>query len=203
MLLMILLTLIAFYKIPVKSSTIRYLFFLIIPLTYFSVYALQKIKKQFIFILFVIILIISFIITFNTYTDRLENYKQALPYLGNCSTYSNNWVYLNYLGKNTNPDLYREQFKSKLNKGDRILMFYNNLENLYIKNETFLKDLPMIVKNDKFILLGNKSKCNLDEEKIDTSYVINRQSTILEVYNYTEDISNCYIFFEKKIPLIC
>ena len=146
---------------------------------------------------------ISFIITFSTYTDKIENYKQALPYLGNCSTYSNNWVYLNYLGKNTNPDLYKEQFKSKLNKGDRILMFYNNLENLYIKNETFLKDLPVIIKNNNFILLGDESKCNSDKEKLDTPYIANLREGILETYNYTQDISNCYIFFKKKIPLIC
>ena len=82
-------------------------------------------------------------------------------------------------------------------------MYYNDLENPYIKNESFIKNLQIITRNDKFILFGNESKCNADEEKIDRPYLINRRNTLLEVYNYTEDISNCSIFFKRKLPLIC
>jgi hypothetical protein len=203
MLSIIILTLFSFYRIPVKSYTIRYIFLIIIPLSYFSAIALEKIKKQFIILLFLISIIISFYFISNQYHDDIKNYKESLPYLNNCSTYSNNWVYLNYLGKNVQPDLYKEQFKSKLEKGYRILMFYNNPENLYIKDENFLKDLPVIEKNDKFILFGNKNKCIQDGEKIDTPYIINKRESVKEVYGYDEDISNCYIFFKKKIPLIC
>ncbi len=30
-----------------------------------------------------------------------------------------------------------------------------------------------------------------------------QQENIMEVYNYTEDISNCHIFFKNKLPFIC
>jgi len=203
MIFIIILTLFSFYRIPVKTYTIRYIFLIIIPLAYFSSIALEKIKKKIIFILFLIALIISFYITFNQVSDNLDTYKESLKHLDDCSTYSNNWVYINYLGKNTKPDLYKEQYKSRLDKGERILMFYNNLENLYIKNETFLKDFPVIEKNEKFILLGNKTKCINDDIKIMTPYIINRKNTVKEVYNYDEDISNCYLFFKREIPLIC
>jgi len=203
MLLLLILVLISFYKTPVKSYTLRYVFLILIPLTYFSTIVLQKIKKKLIYLIFAISLITSFFITAYSYSDNLKNYEQALPYLENCSTYSNNWIYLDYLGKNTRSDLYKEQFKSKIEKGDRILMYYNDLENPYIKNESFIKNLQIITRNDKFILFGNESKCNADEEKIDRPYLINRRNTLLEVYNYTEDISNCSIFFKRKLPLIC
>ena len=199
----LILVLISFYKTPVKSYTLRYVFLILIPLTYFSTIVLQKIKKKLIYLIFAISLITSFFITAYSYSDNLKNYEQALPYLENCSTYSNNWIYLDYLGKNTRSDLYKEQFKSKIEKGDRILMYYNDLENPYIKNESFIKNLQIITRNDKFILFGNESKCNADEEKIDRPYLINRRNTLLEVYNYTEDISNCSIFFKRKLPLIC
>lgn len=203
MLLILLLTLISFIKTPIKSFTLRYLFLILIPLSYFSVIALNKIKKQITFLMFLIILLTSFYFTYTYNKDKLENYQEALPYLDNCSTYSNNWVYLNYLGKNTKPDPYKGLIEEKINNGSRILIYYSNIESFYMKNETFVKNLPIITKNELFIVFGNKSKCNPEQKKIDNPYIIELRDVILENYNYTEDISNCNIFFKKKIALIC
>ncbi len=97
-LLLLILPIIQYLTIPLKSP--RYLFPIVLPLVYFSTKV--RWKKEHVFLLFILSLILSVMITPHA---TLSSYKKVLSIIKdkNCSLESNVWIYFNYLGRDAYP----------------------------------------------------------------------------------------------------
>ncbi len=192
--------LISYLRTPVKIF--RYLFLILIPLTYFSVKYLDKLKNKFkITFILLIISIIIFILSFSINKD-LENFnieKEAKNNLDNCNLMSNRWVPMNYIGVTALPAPRKELLQYYINEGNRILIFYKSDEPDYSNNKEFLESFSVIKKTDSYILLGDNKKCNKPLEKFELNYLKSLNETIFLLKNDILDISNCVIFFNNKL----
>ena len=109
-----------------------------------------------------------------------------------------NCIIQQFLTQTTEPSPRRELVSYYISKGNRILLFYNNGEPDYIKDENFLNNLSIIKKTDRFILLGDKNKCNIKKNVYVYNYLSNLNQTTNILYNYSigtstkEIISNKY-----------
>ena len=187
-----LLSLFSYLNTPLKLD--RYLFFILIPLAYFSTIFVYQLKQKNI-VMGIILLICSFSVYFlisdyNERSNELDVYRTSLPYLDNCTLLSNTWVHMNYLGVVAAPAPWEKLVKENIDKGNRILLFYDASEPNYVKNENFLNEFPIIKKTDNFILLGNPDICNPKGKKYLYDYLSLRNQTIYMIFNETIDISN-------------
>ena len=94
----------------------------------------------------IILLICSFSVYFlisdyNERSNELDVYRTSLPYLDNCTLLSNTWVHMNYLGVVAAPAPWEKLVKENIDKGNRILLFYDASEPNYVKNENFLNEI--------------------------------------------------------------
>lgn len=203
-LIFLVLFLISYLKTPVKIF--RYLFMILIPLTYFSAKYLEKLKNKFkIAFILLIISIIIFIFSFNFNYD-LNNFNletQAKNSLDNCSLMSNRWVPMNYIGVTTLPAPRKELLQYYIDKEERILIFYKSDEPEYSSDIEFLEKFNVIKKTDSYILLGNEQKCSKPLEKFELNYLNSLNETVYLMKNQSVDISNCNVFFNNKLPLLC
>ena len=79
-------------------------------------------------------------------------------------------------------------------------MFSKTPEPEWAKDKNFLKKFPVLYESNKFIILGEKGKCN-PEERIDKTYVELTSKEVNEIYNYTINTNPCFTLFDKK-PLL-
>ena len=186
--LFLVLSLIAYFKVPIKHP--RYLFNLVLPISYFSSTIFKKrLKTIFLLIIFGVNLFLSFY-----FFQLLENpnlFSDIIKKLDNCNTRSNAWIYLNYLGFSSGPSPWEHQITEIIKEGGRLLLFYHIKNPNYAQNETFLNQFPVIEKTDKYIIIGNSSFCN-DQEGFTKTY--------LELVKEACDINlgNYDILFSKK-----
>lgn len=194
------LTIISYAQVPYKDP--RYLFNLVFPLAYFGHYTInfsKKFKKAIIFSA-VLLTIISLIFAVNYYhAEKPTMYLNAINQTDNCALSSNNWVHLNYLGKNTIPSPSKEQAKSQIEEGYRILLFYNNVEPEYTFDKEFISTFPKIHEEEKFIILGDKNKCkDIDSIDYDTTYLERLRDKIKFLRNQTLEIDFKSVLFEPE-----
>ncbi len=206
-LLICVLTLYQFYTTPLK--VVRYLFPLALPLVYFSVLGINFIKKKsqkvFTISLFIVLFSYSSVIPSLAISTSKEEYQDAISKLNElnieeCRVFSNEWVMLNYLEKTTEIFPRKELLQNRIKEGGIIVLFSKTPEPEWAKDKNFLKKFPVLYESNKFIILGEKGKCN-PEERIDKTYVELTSKEVNEIYNYTINTNPCFTLFDKK-PLL-
>ena len=163
------LSLLSYYTIPIKSS--RYLFNLILPLVYFSVVWLNKLKLWKSIALVIIIINFSLgSLNFVALDDRII-YESALSKVDNCMIKSNGWVFINYLGKPAEPFPRQEDVAQDITNGTRIILFKGGYqEPNYTFDRNFISSFPVIDETNGYVILGNVSKCT-PVRKVDRTYI--------------------------------
>ncbi len=160
--LFLILTLYAYYHVPLKIE--RYLFNIVLPLAYFSTVFLVKINKKVVYA----IILFSFValLVIPVWKVRLQDdslYKQTLEetrmLIARCSLQSNSWIYLNNLGRLTEPAPDKRIIIHKLNEGYKILLFNNVEEPDYTYDRKFIESLPIIKKTNDYVLIGMSDYC--------------------------------------------
>jgi len=150
----IVLTLVSYYRTPYKDP--RYLFTLGLPISYFSTIFMDKIRNKKVkklVALIIMVLNFAFASFFFIPLDNPAPYKQIIPKLDNCMLESNVWPYFNYLGVPTDRYPWENSLNSEIEAGKRILLFKNNVEPEYVRNEEFLSQFPIIENTTEYILL--------------------------------------------------
>lgn len=169
------LAIISYIRVPHKEP--RYLFNLILPSVYFSMFAFRKIIKKIknlnvnhVILAFVAI---NFLLAFFFFVSPRPpaGFNEGKSNLNkNCMSMSNVWPFLNYFDISTEPYTSKNQLKEKIQKGYRILFFKHTQTPYYIQNKTFMESMPIIKQTENYYLLGNNAKCK-SIEKVDKSYL--------------------------------
>lgn len=186
----ILLILISYYKTPYKE--LRYLFSLGLPVSYFSTTFIDKIRNKKVVTLIIVILNFGIASFFFTPLYNLAPYKQIIPRLDDCMLESNVWPYFNYLGVPTDTYPWKNTLNSEIKVGKRILLFKNNVEPEYVRDEEFLSHFPIIENTAEYILLGDENKC-APRYKVDTPFL---EKVMKETGT---KITICEIFLPKEL----
>jgi len=181
-------TIYSYNSIPIKDP--RFLFSMTIPTFYFSYIGIDSLPKKirrysqvFVYLLVIVSLLISFCIQqmFFVSHDVLEIYKDSIERLNslgfsNCSLMSNNWVFLNYLGRPSKPNpteylvtyylgegetmVFFREFSYGEDKSERLRFFYEKIyEAEYARNQSFFQNLPVVYESSNYTILGNLTTC--------------------------------------------
>ncbi len=193
MLLVVLITIYSFIKIPYKD--VRYMFFLILPLTYFGYFAYQKYKK--IFLTVVLLNLIVVIVMFFYIGDyKLDQFNDALKNVDECGISSNGWVMLNSIGRASEPAPYMDLVEDRIDKGYRLILFNNIFEPEYKNDMTFMSKFDIIYKNDRYAIYGDKNKCaKLDRYEL--VYMERYKEHIQKVTGQKIELTTFNIIFNK------
>lgn len=185
--------LISYLIIPIKDP--RYLFNLLLPLSYFSYLSLEKIKRsELIFSFLSVSTILSLLIlsTLGFTIEYLNPPKKEFYHLDlpkNCLYMSNHWVPLNYIGYVVEPPPREKEVSDYIEEGYRIVIYYRG-EPEYSTNMSFLESFPIIKKTEDYIVLGNTSKCK-KIHKVDNTYLERLNTTIYRLYNHHIETNPC------------
>ncbi len=213
MLFLLTFSLYSYNNIPLKFS--RYLFTLLLPTFYFAYIGIEqiakiiKIKKQRLKITAVCMII--FLISITTICVAIPSIKnegdihahfeksteqiKALN-LEDCLLYSNAWVALNYYGMNAKPSPREFEVQKLINKGEKIIFFYEQQEPNFIFNKTYINLFPIMYQNNQYFILGNNKECTR-KQPYTTSYLQGTHDSILEKTNKTMNINPCTIMFSN------
>lgn len=158
------LALVSFLKIPFKHPV--YLFNFLLPLAYFSSLALEKIKKEKMLPIILIVIITNFFfaINFFPFVRSLDYYKNALNKTDECMGISNEWVYLNYLGRPTTPPISISSMQEFTDEGYKIIYFKKTGEQFYKIDE--LKEFPVLFEDSEYLILGREDRCKKYEKVV-------------------------------------
>jgi len=186
-------TLISYISIPLKDP--RYLFNILLPLSYFSYQFLKKIKNAELLFSFFSISIISLLVTLSIFGysvnylnfPKKEFYNIDLP--KNCTYMSNHWVPLNYLGYAVEPQPRKEEVDHYIYEGYKIIIYYSGDIDQKI-NLTFLKSYPVLKETKYYIILGVPLSCK-PVYKIDSPYLNKLNKTSTYIYNKTIETNPC------------
>ena len=206
------LTIYSYLNTPIKAS--RYLFNLILPLTYLSYFALINIRKKefrntipILSILLIIIFTVSLMFVFYSlnYNDNKllspSSYSNIAVNLSNdikdCTLLSNAHIFLNYneIKSEGFPD--SRLLNKKIKEGYRVLLFKKIGEPDYTFNSSFLANYPILSQNEDYILLGDKNICN-KTLNLDRTYLESINLLYKEAFNETFSITPFELFFTKK-----
>jgi len=196
--LFLILTLIAYYKVPFKFP--RYIFNLILPLSYFSCMVFKE-KMRNILLLAIFVISLCFAVYFFQPLSNSIIYKDVAQKLDNCDTRSNAWVYLNYLGFESGPSPWKYKVPEMVKEGERFVFFTHIIEPEYTRNQTFINQLTSIEKTDKYIIIGNSSLCKKQEGYAETYFENAREAFNINMSKYEVllDRKIChYAIFEKE-----
>ncbi|MCS7134630.1 MAG: hypothetical protein NZ889_02115, partial [Candidatus Pacearchaeota archaeon] len=173
MLVIFVLVLFFYSRIPLKN--IRYLFLLVLPISYFSYVFFTSLNKKTATIIFVSLVIINFLSSFFIFSFFYDNnrklYEEVATRLDKkCVHASDMWVFLSYFGIPTEQMPWNEEeFLSELKKGKKFIIF-GSFEPPYISNKTFLKNFPHIFETSFYVIIGEENSC-LGKYKINKSYL--------------------------------
>ncbi len=193
MVLIIAVALVSYYRIPVKHP--RFLFNLILPMAYFSSFALSRYRIRPLFAALSAVVMGSFLLFFMATSNAtipeisLPNPSVYSVYDGECMLSTNRWVYFNYLGIPAAPNPRKSRVSEYVERGYRIIIF-NDQEPDYARNISFLRGFPVIGEGDNYVMIGDENVCM-------EPYVINR--TYHEYLN--ESIFAEYGYPIEKDPL--
>ena len=206
MLALIVLTLINYIKTPIKDP--RYLFALLLPATYFSTIAIEKIKrKKIIAIVLISLILISFsVVSFTHIKATRDPYTQKINYLNainetrehieGCGLCSNAYLHLNYLGIPCEKAPNKKMLSYKLDEGYKILLFRYITEPWYVTNKTFLNNFPILIQDKNYVLLGTNQCAPI--KKADSTYLESINEFYRVVYNESFSITFYELFFTNK-----
>ena len=177
-------TAVSYLRAPIKDS--RYLFNLILPVAYFSYYALEGRHKK----LFVGVLALNLIIAGASFIS-FENYpgvEESIDATGNCMAVSNLWVPMNYYGKPA--EAVAPNISTNVEEGNRVVIFkYVHNYDSYVDEEV-LEDEPIVKETDEYVVFGDEDKC-APERKADRSF-IEREGELREIES-CEDIFPSFV----------
>ncbi len=188
-----LITLYSFIMIPSKEP--RYLFHLILPLTYFSYFAYQKHKKLFIFAILINLIAVGAMF-FSIHDYKLTQFEDALKHVDECGISSNGWVMLNSLGRASEPTPYMDLVEDRLDKGYRLILFNSLFEPEYKDDKFFLNKFNLIYKNDKYSIYGDKDKC-VKLDKYEMIYMERYKEHIQKITGEEVKLTTFNILFKK------
>jgi len=192
-----------FITTPVKLD--RYLFPLLLPLSFFFIVAYKKFNfsslvNKFIPIFYIVIAIVYGVFDNNYYINPVQlidmhiDAKQKLEELEllGYDTYSDSWVFLNYLHVNTNPSPW-----TMIDKKDESVYVHfinRNETNITVELKGYEK-----YQGDKFIIYSG-DRLNYKEFNGDLTYLEWLEVNTGEEINYCESVFDINIF--KNICLI-
>ena len=185
----LILTLISYCRVPFKTP--RYLFNLILPVSYFSSFLIRDKTPK---IIPLSIFILNFMLG-SLFFLRLEDptvYRNLISELDECMLRSNAWVYFNYQGIPTDVAPRKELVKQEIERGKRILLFKHIEEPEYVKDENFLKQFKTIKKTEEYIILGDPTKC-APRYKVNKTYLQRLKEDV------GIEVSTCELFLPKKL----
>jgi len=160
----LILALISFYKISYKY--VRYLYWSVFPVAYFSSKFVENHIKGKYYILILLIIANIFIAIYFTKPTTFYWHNRALKTVGNCSISSNEWVTFNYLGRNAiiypHP---KQKLYKRIEEGYRIVLFKKNPEPPYVTDRDFMSSLPLIEETEIYYIIGIPEKCKLETNK--------------------------------------
>jgi hypothetical protein len=198
MIAVLLLNLFSFISTPVQIF--RYLFLVLIPLAYFSFYIFIDKKYRKVLYITMIILVFFTILMMFIFTPHQDKsiYTTTIKEIDGCACTSNSWVHINYFGYPCLNSPRAELVNDYIDQGYRIVLFYDQLEPQYTFNKTFVQKYLVLMENEDYILLGNKSLC-LDPSTLryNKTYLELLKEEISFAYNYSLDTSNSNILFGK------
>ena len=190
--------------IPIKD--VRYLFNLVLPAAYFSVLAinyvasktsLKRIKLA--FAIGAILLTLAAIPSITEYEkknvyfdaiDKIESFG-----IGDCGLMSNAWVFLSYLGKTSVSTPLDRLVQHYIDRGHNLVFFYRTPEPEYSRNSTFMHLFPVIYENDKYIIIGNRTKC-APVQPVESTFLGAVNETVSLLYNRSIDTDACNVMFK-------
>lgn len=195
MMMILVFVLVSYAKTPFKTS--RYLFLLLVPLSYYSCVLIQGLRKRRMIVF--ALLLVSFlfagvyvsvapVLDKSIFYDAMEN----LP--DNCSAVSNFWVPLNYYGLDTGFAVRKELLNKSVGDGYRHIIYNFVAEPDYSGDLRFLRQFPVIYSGEKFVILGDLNKCTF-EKNLDSTYLFRLKETLLALGYGNVDISNHNILF--------
>lgn len=188
MILVLILVLFSYARIPLKSS--RFLFLSILASVYFTMFAIKRLKYfKTITLLFISI---NFILAYFIFIPLdSTNYKDLIPKLEGCMAESNAWLYFNYHGKPTATYPRKEMVSREIEKGNRVVLYRHIFEPEYIFEEEFLAQFQIIENTTEYIILGDPEKC-APEHAIDETY-------LEQLKKYGVEVSACEAIFPKSL----
>jgi len=187
----------SYYRIPLKLS--RYLFFILLPCSFFSSRFFQLIKNKktltcFLITSFLAISLVSGVLFTlkegDVFKENMNFYKNTVHALkdqiNNCTLSSDVYVPLNYLGIKCDIPPRNEILKYKIEEGYRVLLFKNININEFVLNKT-----------TDYVLLGDPQKC-AKYKIFNKTYLQSIQELYKLAYNQTFKITAWELFFTKK-----
>lgn len=203
-----------YIDIPIKR--VRFLFPLVIPITYFSYVGLDALKnvvakfrlKQLLPILIILILI------FFNFRYAYDNINKSGRHMGvyhkaiqaveslrlqDCSIMSNAYVHLNYLGLPVQNYPRRELVEKRILEGEKLVLFKNIKEPMYVTDEDFLNSLPTLHQEDSFVIVGEETKCNTPTNN-DKPFIYKVDAAVFETREVHTPTDPC-VFLSFNIDL--
>ena len=187
MILILIITFFSYYNASLKYP--RFLFNLILPFVYFSVIGLErfKIKAEHIGLLNIclgVFILWTIIISPSGATNSIFSNPSDYPNVTeNCMISSNRWVIINYLGRPAEPNPRDFRVREYLDKGYRIVI-YKDPEPDYARNSSFLKQFPVIEETERYVILGDRSKC-MEPYVFDKTYLEQLNESLYLKYNFS------------------
>ncbi|MEM5793463.1 MAG: hypothetical protein QXY45_03890 [Candidatus Aenigmatarchaeota archaeon] len=167
---------------------VRYLFPLIIPISYFSTIAYNKKIKYIYFGLFLIGFL--FAIIYSEPLERPDIYMELSKKLEKCETRSNGWIFLNYFGFISGPIPWKHQINEMFEDGIRFVIFKK------IKDPDFgdfWKNFNIIEETEEYLIVGKPSKCKPQNDFTKTYF-----ETVSEACGIEIDIYSA-LFYKDKL----
>lgn len=197
--------------IMIPTKDIRYLFYFVVPTTYFSYigieYTFRKLinKKRLFwiagFIIFLINISIGLIHVQSQTYDTPGIYEASIVQLKNlniseCAVMSDSWVMLNYLGQESIPFQRVENIQSKLDRGHSIILFQNSEEMRLLRDASILEQLSIKYEDDKFLIF-KEAGC-IPPIKFDKTYIEQLSDIIYDLHGYHINQNPCFILFHES-----
>ncbi len=151
---------VSYVIIPFKEE--RFLFPITLPAAYFAARGMKKIKnkEKYIFAFVLASLLLLFLLLPAARNEPSYFYRTVKS---DCMVQSNVWIALNYYGIPSEPHPNQEDFAASIEQGYRIILFKSAEFPIYLRNETFLAEQPVIEENEGYAMFGDALKCKQPE----------------------------------------
>jgi hypothetical protein len=194
----------SYISVPIKE--IRYLFVLVLPVTYFGYIGLSQLiknkkglKKVIISILIINVICILGVIFFFSFSQASQ-YNSAVSFLeeegySECSIISNSWIFLNYLGQESIPLSHVDLIQKDIENGN-IIVFSKVVQDPAFLNSDFIREFTLF-EDEYYLILGN-GDCVKQVSPYNWSYLELLDYSIFERFDYHININPCFTMFHDS-----
>ena len=207
MIIILLYTIINYATTPLKIP--RYLFFIVLPATYFAYIGLRDIiqrinknKKTLLTIALIIFTIsLASMIIFQPYRERITTYERSTQILeelnvSHCQLNSNVWPHMSYLGIPTSPAPKQELVKQRIEEGHIIHLFKTVGDPDYVFDEEYMQTLPILHEDQQIYIIG-KEDCK-EAEPVIHKYLEEIKESTTKNHGYEPNTNPCFIMFRNQ-----